>query len=148
MAAEPAAKVPRSAARFSDQVAVITGGADGLGKSISHRLATREGARAVVIFDVDEKKAQAAVAGMRADPAVTAEVSCMQVDVADETSVKDSLRSVVDRYGRLDVVVNCAGIVGPNGVKVAEVDADEFDRVYQSELGRGGLLKLLIMFLS
>lgn len=129
----------RSALRFAGQVVVITGGADGLGKSIARRLATREGALAVAIFDVDDGKAAATVSEFRADSTVVAEVSSYHVDVSDEESVTAGLQAVVDTHGRLDVVVNCAGIIGPNGVKVTEVDADDFDRVYRINL-RGSFL--------
>ena len=91
--------------RFKDQTAIITGGADGLGLHIAKRL-TREGAR-VWIVDRDEELGAAAAKriGCEFEP----------MDVADESSVTTAFGKIIAAAGRLDVMVNCAGIVGPNG---------------------------------
>eukprot|EP00117_Sycon_ciliatum_P019896 scpid94681/ scgid17888/ 3-oxoacyl-[acyl-carrier-protein] reductase FabG; 3-ketoacyl-acyl carrier protein reductase; Beta-Ketoacyl-acyl carrier protein reductase; Beta-ketoacyl-ACP reductase len=149
MADEPQAKrAPESAAgnggaassRFAEQVIIVTGGADGLGKAITERLSTQEGARAVAIFDIaEESKGKAVAQAMTDDSECSGEVVYYRVDVSDEASVKEAVTGVVARYERLDAVVNCAGIVGPNGVKVADVSLDDFDRVYRVNL-RGSFL--------
>jgi NAD(P)-dependent dehydrogenase (short-subunit alcohol dehydrogenase family) len=111
--------------RFSEQVAIVTGGADGIGKVIAARLAS-EGAR-VTIFDVGAQKSEAtcgefAEAGLRVDSEI--------VDIADDAAVKAATDAVKERNGeRLDIVINCAGIVGPTATTIADVDIADFDKV-------------------
>jgi len=61
------------------------------------------------------------------------------VDVADEASVAGAFGAIAQQAGRLDVMVNCAGIVGPNGIKLADVPASGFDQV-QAVNVRGSFL--------
>ena len=110
--------------RFADQVAIVTGGADGIGREVATRLA-REGAR-VTIFDVDAAKADEtcgslAEDGLRVDSAI--------VDITDDEAVRAGIEAVTGQNeGRLDVMVNCAGIVGPTSTSITEVSMDDFDR--------------------
>lgn len=113
------------AQRFEGQVAVVTGGADGLGKGITRRLAS-EGA-IVVIFDIQDALMQSAVAEFASEGL---KVEALKVDVSSEPSVQGAIEEVVAKHGRLDVLVNCAGIVGPNGKKIEDVSVEDFDRVY------------------
>ena len=115
--------------RFKDQTAIITGGADGLGLHIAKRL-TREGAR-VWIVDRDEELGAAAAKriGCEFEP----------MDVADESSVTTAFGKIIAAAGRLDVMVNCAGIVGPNGIKITDVPLAGFEQV-QAVNVRGSFL--------
>jgi 3-oxoacyl-[acyl-carrier protein] reductase len=110
--------------RFLNQTAIVTGGADGIGKVIAHRLAS-EGAD-VTIFDVSVMNAEAAVgefaeAGLR----VEAEI----VDISDEGAVKAGVEAVTARSekGALDIMINCAAIVGPTSTKITEVTTEAWD---------------------
>lgn len=86
------------------KVALITGGAQGLGKGIAVRLAA-EGYR-LVLVDIDEARLKEALAQV---PNV---FFASRVDVADAQSVGQALEEVRCQAGRLDVLVNCAGILG------------------------------------
>lgn len=110
--------------RFVQQTAVITGGADGLGRAISGRIGAEGGA--IALFDVNEAKMIAAEKDLTAQGV---SVSCHVVDVSDETSVEAGFREVMTRHGQVDIMVNCAGIVGPSGIKTSEVDGDGFEWV-------------------
>ena len=90
-------------ALLEDRVAVITGGAQGIGLSIARRFVA-EGAR-VVIADLDPEAAEAAAAGLGGERAVA--VRC---DVAAEDDVEALVATTVDRFGALDVMVNNAGV--------------------------------------
>ena len=115
--------------RFKDQVAIITGGGDGLGLHIVTRL-VKEGARVWIVDRNEELGAAAAERiGCEFEP----------VDVADESSVIAAFEKVNAAAGRLDVMVNCAGIVGPNGVKTEDVSLSGFEQVQAVNL-RGSFL--------
>lgn len=120
--------------RFTDQTAIVTGGADGIGKAIARRLAA-EGAT-VALFDLNVKMLERTVAefteqGYRTTGHV--------VDIADEGAVAQAVQTVVETAGRLDVLVNSAGIVGPTSTRITEYDVTDYDRVYQTNL-RGAFL--------
>lgn len=89
---------------FTGRTAIVTGGASGIGNAIARALAER-GAR-VAIVDVRSDGASSAAAALTGDH--HAGFGC---DVTDETSVARTIADVVDRFGRIDVLVNCAGIV-------------------------------------
>jgi len=95
---------------FSGRTAIVTGGASGIGNAVARALAAR-GAR-VAILDVRADAAAAAAAdlpdaGAAGDADVHAGFGC---DVTDETSVARTIAAVADRFGRIDVLVNSAGI--------------------------------------
>ena len=111
--------------RFNNQVAVVTGGADGIGKAVAKRLSD-EGAK-VYLFDSDQNLLD------KTEEEISRS-SKVHVDVADDDSVRQGIQKVVDNEGRLDVVVHCAGIVGPNATKITDVDVEDFDKVYRVNL--------------
>jgi len=110
--------------RFENQTAIITGGADGIGKAIARRLA-EEGAE-VTIFDISVANGEAAV-GEFAEAGLRVELEV--VDIAKEASVQSAINAVIGRSadGRLDIMVNCAGIVGPTSTPITDVTVEEFD---------------------
>ncbi|WP_228509683.1 GolD/DthD family dehydrogenase [Curtobacterium sp. VKM Ac-2884] len=89
---------------FTGRTAVVTGGASGIGNAIARALAGR-GAR-VAIVDVRADGATTAAAGLPG-AGLHAGFGC---DVTDETSVARTVADVVAHFGRVDVLVNCAGI--------------------------------------
>ena len=99
--------------RLKGKVAVVTGGGNGIGAAIGTRMA-EEGA-AVAVVDVD-----ASAAGKGA--------SFHLCDVTDEDAVAATLADVVARHGRLDVLVNNAGVSGLN-MPTHEFPLAEWDRV-------------------
>ncbi len=90
---------------LAGKVAVVTGGASGLGKATTELLAAR-GAK-VAIFDLNEQAGGEVVKALGADNA-----AFWAVDVASASSVEKAVAAVVDKFGTVDVLVNCAGI-GP-----------------------------------
>jgi NAD(P)-dependent dehydrogenase (short-subunit alcohol dehydrogenase family) len=89
--------------RFEDKVALITGGAAGLGEGVALRLA-EEGAK-IVIADIDAEAGEKVAAGL--PDAIFA-----QVDTSDPAQVEAAFAAGIDKYGKVNVVYNNAGITG------------------------------------
>jgi NAD(P)-dependent dehydrogenase (short-subunit alcohol dehydrogenase family) len=107
--------------RFQDHVAIITGGADGLGFALASRLAG-EGAF-VAVFDFADEKLE------RVRTALGATGAGVKVDVTDPDAARAMVQQLVVQKGRVDILVNCAGITGRTGTKSHEVMLEDFDRV-------------------
>ena len=89
--------------RFAGKVAIVTGGAAGIGGAVV-RLIAAEGGK-VAIFDIDPVKGEKLAAELGADKA-----SFTQVDAADAEGVEAAIKAAHARFGRLDILVNNAGI--------------------------------------
>jgi NAD(P)-dependent dehydrogenase (short-subunit alcohol dehydrogenase family) len=93
--------------RLSGKVAIITGGAHGMGESEAMIFA-REGA-SVVVADVDQPAGQQVAAKITADGG---KARFARLDVTSETEWQEVIRSTTGAYGRLDILVNNAGVSG------------------------------------
>jgi NAD(P)-dependent dehydrogenase (short-subunit alcohol dehydrogenase family) len=91
--------------RLQGKVAVVTGGAQGLGRAITLGMA-REGAK-VVVADLQADKAEGVAHEARA---LNAEALALEVDVASERSVQRLAEETFKRFGRIDILVNDAGV--------------------------------------
>ncbi len=91
-------------ARLQDKIAIVTGGAQGLGQAICLRLA-QEGCH-VVVADINEEAAAETTAAIKNRKAFS-----LKVDVTDEAQVADMVDRTVAEFGRLDIVVSNAGIL-------------------------------------
>jgi 2-dehydro-3-deoxy-L-rhamnonate dehydrogenase (NAD+) len=111
--------------RFEGQTAIITGAARGIGAAIAERLVS-EGA-SVMIADIDQQAAAdtAAALGERA--------VCQQLDVTEPVSWDAAVRSAIDRWGRVDALVNNAGITG-RSAPIWELAIDEWQQVVDIDL--------------
>ena len=114
--------------RLKDKIALITGGAAGIGKATALRFA-EEGAR-VAICDVDSKGGEQTLSELGPDAAFN------HVDVTDRASVDNWVESVLEKYGRIDILVNNAGIVRDSllvkfkdGELARQMPEDDFDLV-------------------
>jgi len=94
-------------ARYQDKVAIITGGASGIGLAVAKRLAA-EGAR-IVLADYNQANLDAAAPDVRA--AGAPDVLAQLCNVADEAQVTATVAATLEKFGRLDVVVNNAGLM-------------------------------------
>jgi meso-butanediol dehydrogenase/(S,S)-butanediol dehydrogenase/diacetyl reductase len=90
-----------------EKAVIVTGGASGIGLATAGRFA-REGAR-VVIADLHEDKAQVAAGGLKAQGATDA--LGLKCDVSKEEQVEAAVQATLRRWGRLDVIVNNAGLM-------------------------------------
>lgn len=108
--------------RLDGRTAIITGGAGGLGTPIAHGLIA-SGA-SVAIADRDLDRAEALASDLRA---AGGDAVAVGVDVLDEAQVDAMVQTAVDRWGRLDILINTAG-GGARG-KVLEYDRATFDEI-------------------
>ncbi|RRB02141.1 SDR family NAD(P)-dependent oxidoreductase [Larkinella rosea] len=110
--------------RYKGQVAIVTGGADGLGKAIASRLGA-EGA-SVALFDRNavllEKTAQELTAQKNS-------VRTYTVDISQEEQVKNAVEQTVADFGKIDVVVHSAGIVGPTSTNITNYATADFEKL-------------------
>lgn len=112
---------------FNGQVAVVTGGCNGIGAAVTERL-VRSGAK-VAIWDIDASSPEDRLSDF-------ADTACrmFQADVCQHASVESTIQKTISAFGKVDVLINCAGIAGPTSTlaeypaemwrKVQEVNAD------------------------
>ena len=108
-------------------VVLVTGGAGGIGAAAA-RLFARDGARAVVVADVQD--ATATVAEVQA---AGAQASWVDVDLTDEAAVADLVAGIVAEHGRLDTAFNNAGITGEM-TAFCDLARDDWDRMIEVNL--------------
>jgi NAD(P)-dependent dehydrogenase (short-subunit alcohol dehydrogenase family) len=120
--------MPEDNATLRDKVALVTGASQGLGRALALAFA-EEGARVVVNARSDESVRPVAgeVEG------AGAEVLAVAADVSREAEVERLVRETVERFGRIDVLVNNAGLLGPR-VGVEDYPEDEWRRVLAANL--------------
>jgi 3-oxoacyl-[acyl-carrier protein] reductase len=106
---------------LDNKVAIVTGGTGGIGAATVRRL--RDSGASVVVFDVVDG----------GTPIVDPDVPVLAVDVTDEHAVTQGFGAVLERFGRLDILVNSAGIAGPQ-VPVAECELAVWRNVVEVNL--------------
>ena len=113
--------------RLKDKVAIITGSARGIGQATALKFAA-EGAR-VVVCDLDRKAVDEVVAQIAASHG---KAIGFTVNVVDKASIAAMVKGVTDKYGRIDVLVNNAGIV--DDAMFRKMTDEQFDRVIDINL--------------
>ena len=109
--------------RLKGKVCIITGAALGIGRACARRMAEEGGT--VALFDLHDEDCTF-LAQTLGDAGLPA--AYWHVDVSSEESVRSAIDSVVERFGRIDVLVNNAGIAGANK-PTHEITEAEWDRV-------------------
>lgn len=115
--------------RVADKVAIITGGAGGIG-SATGQLFCEEGAN-VVLVDRDAQAMDAVVADVR-KAVPNAQVTPVVVDVGEEIAAAQVVNAAVAAFGKIDILVNAAGIRGYDAL--AEADSDSWDKILRVNL--------------
>lgn len=114
---------------FDGRVAIVTGGGTGIGRATSLRLAAAHVAGVFVNYSRSAADAESTAEELKA---LGVEAIPYRADVADEAQVKGMVGAAIDRYGRLDVLVNCAGTTH----FIAHADLDALtDQVWNEILG-------------
>ncbi len=113
---------------MQDKVVMITGASRGLGRALALAF-SREGANLVITSRNEEALKPVTEEAEGAG----AEVLAIAVDVSESENVERLVTSVVERFGRIDVLVNNAGLLGPR-VPIAEYPEDEWRKVLEANL--------------
>ena len=113
--------------RFNDRVAIVTGGGRGIGAATVRRFA-QDGA-AVVIADLDEEPARELAVEIEQSGGRALAIGC---DVSQRSSVEALFAAAIERFGQVDILVTCAGILRFNLVE--DVTDDEWDAVIDTHL--------------
>ena len=118
--------------KLENKVALITGSASGIGKAISVMLA-KEGAN-IVISDVNQAKLEETYKTEFQDSqkAASAKSLYLTLDVTKEAEVKSTIERIVDEFGKLDIVINNAGVL--SSIPIMDLDEREWDRVISTNL--------------
>src|SRR5919108_2564022 len=112
-------------ARLQGRTAIVTGGAKGIGRHYSRALAA-EGARVMIADIADGRDLAAEIAAEHGANSVTSVVA----DVSDEASVKALVAATIERFGKIDVLVNNAALFAPlQEQEFTDIDVDLWDRV-------------------
>jgi 3-hydroxyacyl-CoA dehydrogenase / 3-hydroxy-2-methylbutyryl-CoA dehydrogenase len=111
-----------------DVVALITGGASGLGEASGMEL-VKKGAR-IIIIDVDAEKGEKLAADIGANAIF------IKTDVTSESDVRQAIQKAVDTFGKINVVINCAGVVNPGKLigRKGPLSLEAFNKVLQINL--------------
>jgi len=107
--------------RFKDKIIVVIGGSSGIGKTTAERFVA-EGAK-VVIASKDKDKGQSITS------AIGGESIFIKVDISKEDEVKSLFEEVVNKFGKLDILVNSAGVYSPNQGDITKLPTNEFDEM-------------------
>ena len=113
---------------LSGKVTVVTGGAQGIGRAIAELLA-QQGSN-VVVADIQMEKAEATAKEIAAN--TSQQAIAVQVDVADRDSAKAMIDSAIAKFGRVDILINNAGITRDN--LIMRMGEDEWDLVLSINL--------------
>ncbi|MGH7494027.1 MAG: SDR family NAD(P)-dependent oxidoreductase [bacterium] len=117
--------------KLAGKVALVTGGSRGIGAAIAKRLA-EEGAYVAISFVSSANKANAVVRELEGKGVPAA---AFKADQADPAQVNQLVKSVVERFGRLDILVNSAGVFVTGAVNDPAYDVAKFDRQFAVNVG-------------
>jgi 3-hydroxyacyl-CoA dehydrogenase/3-hydroxy-2-methylbutyryl-CoA dehydrogenase len=111
-----------------DVIALVTGGASGLGEA-SVRELVKKSAK-VTIIDIDAARGEKLAAGLGANAIF------VNADVTKEDEIKQAIKKTIDTFGKINVAVNCAGVANPGKVlsKKGPLSLDAFNKVVQINL--------------
>ncbi len=112
---------------FTEQVAIITGAASGLGAEIAVKLSSM-GMKNLALFDRDAEGLE------RVKKLVGAGSIAYTLDITDEAEVAAMTDKVAADFGRIDILINCAGITGRTNILSHDVTLEDFRRVFDVNL--------------
>ncbi|KAG5582768.1 hypothetical protein H5410_053395 [Solanum commersonii] len=121
---------PSFTKRLEGKVAIVTGGARGIGEA-TVRLFARHGAK-VVIADVEDILGNTLANMLSSSSSSSSSVTYIHCDVTSEDEIKNLIDSTISKFGHIDILFNNAGVLGSQSSQkksIINFDPDEFDRV-------------------
>jgi NAD(P)-dependent dehydrogenase (short-subunit alcohol dehydrogenase family) len=109
--------------QFKGQIAVITGAASGIGNAIANSL-LEEGAY-VALIDINGKALEDKFKNY------TKQASFFPIDITREALIIETIDQVIKNYGKIDILINCAGITGRTNILTHEVESEDLRRVFE-----------------
>ncbi|KAL4218584.1 hypothetical protein ACF0H5_021174 [Mactra antiquata] len=111
--------------RFKDKVAIVTGGCNGIGRGCVDVFLENGGK--VAAFDINEEL------GLQMKTEGPGEILFVKCDTRNEENVKSGLTEVVNKFGRIDCLVNCAGL-HPGSKNIDDMTVEEFEKILNLNL--------------
>jgi NAD(P)-dependent dehydrogenase (short-subunit alcohol dehydrogenase family) len=108
---------------FTGQVAIITGAASGIGTAISKALAA-EGVK-LALLDLNQHAMEELCSQLKT------EACAYTIDITDENQVKKTIRKVEEHFGKIDILVNSAGVTGRTNIKSHDTETDDVRKVFE-----------------
>ena len=124
---------------FTDKAVLVTGGSRGIGRTIAQQFA-QKGARVGIHYNTNKKAAQDTLASLTDGRHII-----VQADLMDSRAVEKMVSSAVDEMGRIDVLVNNAGVYGLH--PIPEVSYDEWQEAWNNTVGTNLLGAANVSFL-
>lgn len=115
---------------LKDKVAIITGGSRGIGKAIAERFA-QEGCN-LMLASRTKSELESTVESLKRQFSVN--VSSYQTDIGNEDEVKKMVQRTISDYGKIDILVNNAAIIGPMG-EITDISGKEFFDTLKNNIG-------------
>ncbi|MFH1540617.1 MAG: 3-oxoacyl-[acyl-carrier-protein] reductase [Elusimicrobiota bacterium] len=109
--------------KLRDSVAIVTGGAQGIGRAIAEKLAD-EGAK-IVVVDIMEESAKKTAEEILKDKNV--ETIALKVDVSSSQETEEMIKKTIEKFGKIDIMINNAGITRDN--LLIRMSDDDWDKV-------------------
>jgi len=113
---------------LKNKVALVTGSTRGLGKAIAEKLAEEKAI--VIITGTNQEKAEAVAKLIAENYGV--ETDSFQIDVTSESSVKDVVSAIIKKFGRIDILINNAGIT--RDARIMMMKAEDWEAVLKTNL--------------
>lgn len=107
---------------FKAQVAVITGAASGIGLAVAKQLLAVEAN--VVLLDINKESLEKEFGDS------SLQAMLFGIDITDQPAVKNAVDTAAAHWGRIDILINCAGITGVTNLKSHEVETDNLQNVF------------------
>ena len=108
---------------FTNQVAIVTGAASGIGLAIAHKLLATDAQ--VILFDLNEQALHEAFDKFRPRAVI------MALSVISQQLVEEAVAKVITNYKKIDILVNCVGITGITNIKSHEVSSEDLHKVFE-----------------
>ena len=115
--------------RLKDKIALVTGGAHGIGRAIAEGFA-EEGAR-VFIADLDHRAGEAVAAGIRREGG---EATLLQCDVSSRSQSARAVKRAISKWGRIDILCNNAAYITSHWHKAGDASDEEWERSFRVSL--------------